>query len=1332
MDNFSESWRHLKSILAGYATRDHRPVGYSYEEQRHAKALATFLAHAKLATPVLDREIVGAVLAGTYQWPRSSGVPFAGTDIPLSQIEKWGLVSFYAGWCSIHCDSVRDLSTVDPSLVQLIEAIDHLKDIRYGRNDCIRPHYSSSEAEIRKQLSVEFGDHLTVEHLLPELELQDEVFSLPPGNQNFDSLISSHLWLTLRSTQSPEEAFSSWMMCFNVNCEWAMPVIFEASQYEERNEFNTQLLRFLTDDAELALDIAFYIRQSINEERFSHYIRPVKLHQKIVFDDQGSSASSTQAEELPKPTLSSLENIYPAEVYDASNDLEFVVNFQRSRMHGRRELFYSWLLSSVIDTSIRIEGQHLTSSDFIDEVMRLADTRPILKYILLVVLPTYEHTNYMVLLLARSATCDIALYYLAKQNFEHYRAPSTSYIKNLQEGYQQLVCYEYVRSIKKEQDSSTRLLSLIGVLGGQCNFRTSDFSKGLEYRLLLNLLDAIEHQQIVKLAQAFAELPIRIEDSLYEQSRQHYKYFLGFWLIEKLETSGIDPTGAKCRALRESIHKYYDAELSANLKGFRSLSASAFFATLPWGKLIVETGPNSLLILSNRCDEWRQELSYDSPHPFDVASAVRQYLQVLMCLGKPSSLAGPLHGVTTRVQEIVRSCGFGPREKFVNLFAELPGSEQYDLWEQFCSYSNAFRDDLYDEFVARCVPSIPLDSLFVLMKKCTVIARARLLHEAIDVRQSYTNDDLGLTGLEQAFTAACDSGRTETATRLLDSAKEILTQERFANAKSPGIIRIRKIWQSYEYKWQLLELYDAHKSDPTTFQTLAHEISIPHDGKGSMQSPDRAHYEDCEHFRRQIVAMAFIDIDPTKSIRIMETLYRETQRSHHGFVLFYGELKLYAVDKDKTRLQNALAYFLSGAGGIEPEQMSETWVATIMDAYRLINAPEIDSFWMRLSAEQQTQLQILTPYCSALIARGDSFTARKVLARYQGLNQSTPDDLGIDDLISELTKVEADQPSMKDLVQLLNEGSQRTILQLQKHYAQVISKDFETYVEIVKPDQPPHEYLKDAVLAVARELVLRKRNLQIESNTEKGDVCYRIMLEDWINDWFTSLFDQRMSQSRVGFRDQKRGGHSASGKNPGEIDGFITSNDNTRIAIFEAFRLSSLDTTVVKLHLNKIAGYDAESLSPVFIVGYCDVSNFPELVAWYGSYVSGQEYVGYTVAEDSIGKVNTLEHTDHIWLGTETRRRDRKDIVFYHTLINLHFSPPPATTKEGEPSESSLDLQALGGSTTACISQRRQRQIKVYKNPETGEIVKTKSGNHKVLKAWKELYGAEKVKAWQQ
>ncbi|MDI5922719.1 DNA binding protein [Halomonas sp. LR5S13] len=43
---------------------------------------------------------------------------------------------------------------------------------------------------------------------------------------------------------------------------------------------------------------------------------------------------------------------------------------------------------------------------------------------------------------------------------------------------------------------------------------------------------------------------------------------------------------------------------------------------------------------------------------------------------------------------------------------------------------------------------------------------------------------------------------------------------------------------------------------------------------------------------------------------------------------------------------------------------------------------------------------------------------------------------------------------------------------------------------------------------------------------------------------------------------------------------------------------------------------------------------------------------------------------------------------------------------------------------------RAKRKLKIYKNPNTGEVVETRGGNQKTLKAWKEEYGAETVEGW--
>jgi hypothetical protein len=64
-----------------------------------------------------------------------------------------------------------------------------------------------------------------------------------------------------------------------------------------------------------------------------------------------------------------------------------------------------------------------------------------------------------------------------------------------------------------------------------------------------------------------------------------------------------------------------------------------------------------------------------------------------------------------------------------------------------------------------------------------------------------------------------------------------------------------------------------------------------------------------------------------------------------------------------------------------------------------------------------------------------------------------------------------------------------------------------------------------------------------------------------------------------------------------------------------------------------------------------------------------------------------------------------------------------------------LDPQAASRRKSAPLatpekSTRRARELKVYKNPHSGETVETKGGNHKTLKAWKAEHGADAVESW--
>lgn len=62
-----------------------------------------------------------------------------------------------------------------------------------------------------------------------------------------------------------------------------------------------------------------------------------------------------------------------------------------------------------------------------------------------------------------------------------------------------------------------------------------------------------------------------------------------------------------------------------------------------------------------------------------------------------------------------------------------------------------------------------------------------------------------------------------------------------------------------------------------------------------------------------------------------------------------------------------------------------------------------------------------------------------------------------------------------------------------------------------------------------------------------------------------------------------------------------------------------------------------------------------------------------------------------------------------------------------------LDPHASSRKSTPVVAEkgtRRARVVKVYKNPHNGEIVETKGGNHKTLKAWKAEHGSDVVESW--
>ncbi|XUO88625.1 histone-like nucleoid-structuring protein, MvaT/MvaU family [Halomonas sp. KM072] len=53
-----------------------------------------------------------------------------------------------------------------------------------------------------------------------------------------------------------------------------------------------------------------------------------------------------------------------------------------------------------------------------------------------------------------------------------------------------------------------------------------------------------------------------------------------------------------------------------------------------------------------------------------------------------------------------------------------------------------------------------------------------------------------------------------------------------------------------------------------------------------------------------------------------------------------------------------------------------------------------------------------------------------------------------------------------------------------------------------------------------------------------------------------------------------------------------------------------------------------------------------------------------------------------------------------------------------------------GAPKAPAAATRRKRRLKIYKNPNTGEVIETRGGNHKGLRSWKDEHGDDTVESW--
>ncbi|MBL5922741.1 hypothetical protein I7V28_16795 [Lelliottia amnigena] len=1251
--SYSENWAFLLKLL----NNDSGKVLHgNFFEHQQAYALALFLADATLATPELNRCNVAKIIAGELSWPCSEDTTiFSGTHYSLAFFEAGGFISFPGGWAEVHCREPQQSKPLDQSIEDILRVTNLLRNISFGWKGYVQPHFVIEEAHLIALISKELGNN-HLDRLFPYAVQQEGKVAIYPEKHQFTQLESTYLWQSLLRRHSPEQAFRQWMLCVRALSHSIVPVLFSLLEKNETDQFLHQIELLVKTTPEFSYPFRTIYKQAVNSYDFACLIQPVMLEIDLHVGSENSMPDKTDEPDEPAPlalrTAETLDGAY--NFPDIDDPAEIIARGQWQHLGNWRDPMgaLSWLIQECFNHVILIDHHSITTKTFALNLLSLTESRQALKYLLFIALPLRFNCKYILFLLSRPETCEIAIYHLTNREYSLPVTRRHDVSDDLSQLFLDVLVREYFRTIKERSDNGLKLLNVSLYLADNSGLYTLLSTDSFQYRALTCFMHNLEDNQVAEVASAFLETIPKQYERRISDIRERSVYHLGLWLIQRLESTDavyrdLLPQLGECL-----IRFYSNAFCECIAIRRRDLKSDNFFALLPWQSLIKVIGINEILRLSSRYDSWTTVLIYKHDRCFDAVSAICQYLQLLMLISKGPLEENDRSRVWQRIINIVCALGFGHEEGRCYLFSAAFNDEAIDLWKNFSLFVNILPPSKYDEFTERCIDMIPLDSLYILLERCNIHERQQVFHDAILDRQELSDEKLGLKSLETAFIHACENGHMELAERVLSAAKPLL--ERFRGHSHIQFKETIYRWETYHYKYTLLSAYLSGRDDPHNFEKAVLQIPLP-DGLTGLPRNEIVNRQlrECEQFRRYIIAIAFCQIEPSKTVRYMEALYAEVNVPHFAYILFKGHLAELSNSQNKTARRHALNKFLEQTSSIMPDQMAVSWVAMILDAMIQVGDQQrADEYWRKLTGEQRRTREILLPYCKSLIQRGQALVASQIINEFREFNLILSEhDVGLAELITQLSQALPSQNSVLDIVHAMAESNQRSIDQLRQHYFRITGGSFEDYVQITGGGCSKEMFLKKVITEVAGEMLLRKKNLQSQQSTD-GQLN-RIINEDLINDWFTSLVDMRLAEARIGFRDQKRTGSSESGKSPGESDGLITNSKNKRIAIFEAFRLFSLNKTVITEHLNKVSGYDAEALSPVFIVAYCDVNDFSTLTTKYHNFISKTDYVGYKKDGQAV-KIDEESVTDNLWVCTETRLRGEREVMFCHLLLNMH------------------------------------------------------------------------------
>lgn len=1229
--------------------RDHHPRSPSPPPNKIHALVASLICRSQLYPGRLTREVVKSLIEDRAPWPTSEGDEYClARSVKVEILEKSRLISFPNDYLCVQ----RTVQIAEDMPVQLrneLNAHQFLYEIRYRGGELSSPHLRLHKSDIESSELALLDEYLVPEGDYLRLTIDEvDIFG-----------VGTCLWKSLRITNVDlDMAFAEYVIRMSVAAE--RPYVFEIDFDHDVNlgEFMGCALSFIKSDQTLRedwSDCAADIALSCN--------RPESLTQRL---PATASSVAIYADALSLQPLDGVINNLLSK--PKTTLLEAITWFREGSRGGfdDRDRISDHLVWFIIAHEHNAYSVH-SSFPMTQELIEHSRSAPKLINFL------FFHISepaYLCFLLSFRPTSHIGLTELYKNVARTARSISTkvnyeriwedlvwtqgleAYCNCFENNFEykhvraalESICemvawfadHEITRSSRTQAIADTRLPSLKNAITSLSYLTEQGYKKNLFEDHLLLIGEVVSNRLFVIRCPA-APVPLG-------------EWLVLFWLLElavkQPEDIGAEVPGKLCDTL---ISSYLQILQERRLGRANSGDDPLALDELSWSQLLHHVSKIQRCRWIYVLQEW-EDRTQGMPikESSNLNSAVRLHFRLLLQLCREPVSESVREEVVEELLSIIERFGFAP-DQYSGALDYSNDSSSYSpvrLWPAFCDLTNNFSHKAYSDLLGVLASgAAPLSALLALLDKVIIQERKELVSTLIKNRDYEKESPYWVPEIFEIVLKAANNG-------LIPIAKYFLTTIRDNTHKTH-----KNKTDELTGKIELKSIFDDTNLAPQGKLELIRSFEIVTEEKEVKRS--------VHEYKSFLIATINTSIDNVASIKQFAQLVKSSPTLQNATGLINSALSAPSSIESARQLDEHfntwMGIFKASIPNERNAELADENLHSVLQAcLKTSRLSEFSEFWGIATNRQRGSYQFAAVRTEFLTKSGRRHEAlayvQELIAKLGDLSESA---------LSELASIESKlldhEPQLQpQLAPLPAPVIQSVQTDLRNSWLRIRGLSALDQSQILmEPTNSIDTYLLQIIEHVGNELLLRNANLLRKKPDSKSAMTILLDDEDMINDWLVSLIKQRVNFVGWKVHDQSRMGWSASGKGPGETDGWIEDGNGNLISIIEAFRLgNSIDKKVIKDHLDKIFGYNSTGTSPIFIVVYTSSIDFSNLCFEYESYVKGLEYKGF---DGGMPNDFRRKHMDSpkaaVCYYEEARYINGSKINIYHQLLNLRMPP---------------------------------------------------------------------------